>query len=401
MKDYYESLGDEVVILTPDFSHRAKALIPASERQEGVVYLPHRPYASNLSIDRLRGHWDFAGACRRCAEELKPQRIHCLLPANSLALQMDRYKKAHPDVQLIFDLNDLWPESLPVHGLQNSFLFYPWKHLRNGHIGNADLVISECQLFAGTLAEYGIPSSVVYWAGSQPEPELSQTWNSDCFEMVYLGSINNIIDIPLICRFIQEIRKTMPVCLHIIGQGENSERFSKEAADAGAEVMFHGVIYDPAKKQEIFSSCRFGLNLMKKDVCIGLSLKSMDYLAMGLPILNSLGADSKAMVEKEGIGLQCTWDNVSQAAARALAMSREENLAMRKRAARAYGARLTPHAFKRRMNEVLTGAGLLSAEEVQKAKTDLPDPAAERRSSGSTEGADHPEQQNDLNKELS
>ena len=81
------------------------------------------------------------------------------------------------------------------------------------------------------------------------------------------------------------------------------------AEAAGAKVTFHGKIYDAAEKQKIFDRCHFGLNIMKDSVCVGLTLKSMDYLAGGLPIINNIPGDTWVLVESQGIGINFANDS--------------------------------------------------------------------------------------------
>jgi glycosyltransferase involved in cell wall biosynthesis len=121
--------------------------------------------------------------------------------------------------------------------------------------------------------------------------------------LAYLGSINNIIDIPKIKEIIETISKIKPVTLHIIGDGESKQELIDEAKAGGATVEYHGKIYDPQKKQDVFDKCHFGLNIMKSSVCVGLTMKSIDYFQHGLPIINNIPADTAEIVEEYGVGV--------------------------------------------------------------------------------------------------
>ena len=50
--------------------------------------------------------------------------------------------------------------------------------------------------------------------------------------------------------------------------------------------------------------CHFGLNIMKSSVCVGLTMKSVDYFRFGLPIINNIPGDTRQLVEEKGIGVQ-------------------------------------------------------------------------------------------------
>jgi glycosyltransferase involved in cell wall biosynthesis len=137
-----------------------------------------------------------------------------------------------------------------------------------------------------------------------PQPQLAQ----DKLELCYLGAINNIISIPDICGLINQLTAKKPVTLHIIGKGERQEEFVEEAQKAGAEVIFYGAVYDEAKKLEIMNRCHLGLNIMKSSVCVGLTMKSVDYFRFGLPIINNIPADTRELVIQRNVGYQMDAD---------------------------------------------------------------------------------------------
>jgi len=47
---------------------------------------------------------------------------------------------------------------------------------------------------------------------------------------------------------------------------------------------------------------------MKDSVCVGLTMKSIDYFQHGLPIINNIPADTAAIVEKYGVGVNISKD---------------------------------------------------------------------------------------------
>ncbi|HEY8385669.1 MAG TPA: hypothetical protein VIK82_05540, partial [Porticoccaceae bacterium] len=159
--------------------------------------------------------------------------------------------------------------------------FSNWRDLRDHYLHAADVVVTECALYHQLLGERcGMERlHTLYLARDPgafcPEPALPEGRISLC----YLGSINNIIDIPRI----QEIIRTMgaPVELHIIGDGEQRQALIDGASEAGALVSYHGKVYDPAQKRRILDRCHFGLNIMKDSVFVGLTMKSMDYFEYG------------------------------------------------------------------------------------------------------------------------
>lgn len=354
LKAFYEAKGDEVLILTPDFSHRHKAPIEAEERQAGIEYLHHRPYRKNLSWQRLVGHAEFAQACRRYLETWKPDRIHALVPANTIAKEMDHYKKDHPDVQLYFDLIDLWPESLPVAHFEKTPPAWIWKHLRNAHLHAADHVFAECGLFARQIeSQTGIRPDVLYWTIADAKTRSTLNLPSDRLALCYLGSVNNIIDLDAIEDFLGRLSKKTPVDLHVIANGEKKAEMVERLSQV-VKVIDHGLVYDPQTKQDIFDSCHFGLNFMKPEVVIGLSMKSLDYLKAGLPVLNSLQGDLHDWIETSKCGINIDRNDLDSTVDQVLHAMGPENLAMRQNARALFEQTLSIQAFENHLNAILT-----------------------------------------------
>ena len=71
---------------------------------------------------------------------------------------------------------------------------------------------------------------------------------------------------------------------------------------------------------------------MKPNVCVGLTMKSVDYFRHDLPILNNIPADTAELVDREQVGLNVGEDT----AARVAAMTVEDCLRMRKNVRRVF-----------------------------------------------------------------
>ena len=305
--DCLRSRGYDTTYITSDFDHTHKEVFTCSV--EGCVQIPARPYRKNLSVDRILSHRNFARDVFRYLEGLpqQPGVLVVLMPPNFLAHYGAKYKKRHPEVKLIFEIFDLWPETFPGGKIKKLLapVFKVWAALRDRNLDKADFVVTECEMFRERLRLPEQTSKAV-WLCADPlsldktQPQLSD----DKLELCYLGAINNVISIPHICSLIRELTPKKPVVLHIIGKGERQEEFVAEATKAGAEVIFYGAVYDESKKLEIMNRCHFGLNIMKASVCVGLTMKSVDYFRFGLPIINNIPADTRQLVEQQGVGVQ-------------------------------------------------------------------------------------------------
>ena len=302
--DVFKENGDSVKVLTSNFRHFEK--VKRTENIEGFQFFDTEPYQKNLSYQRLHSHYKLSKDIFRSLEkEHHIDILWVLIPPNSFAKDAAQYKKGHTKVKLIFDLIDLWPETMPVGFVKKFFPFSVWKNLRNKNLNYADTVVTECNLYQETLKKilYGKNVQTLYLARPLVPYEPQLNLPQDRINLCYLGSINNIIDIDSIVKIVSELKKNKPVELHIVGDGEKKDHLIKAVKDNGGSVVFHGKIYDNVEKQRIFDSCHYGLNIMKKTVCVGLTMKSMDYMEYGLPMINNIHGDTWEFVERFGVGI--------------------------------------------------------------------------------------------------
>ena len=308
----------------------------------------------------MRSHAQFARDAFRLVEKLSPDFLYVMVPPNSVARQAAKYKKRHPNVKLVLDLYDLWPETFPNNRAKQllSLPFAIWRSVRDCGIPAADLIFTECELYQDRLKKQltGKKTEVLYLCRPQKTTDGNfAVPKKQGIQLCYLGSINNIIDISGIAALSREIVSVQPVTLHIIGDGESRDAFIDSMRAAGVQVEFHGKIFDPAKRQAIFDRCDFGINMMKDSVCVGLTMKSLDYFAGGLPILNTIEGDTYKIVEKYGIGVNVNRENLKETAGRVVQLTPEENFEMRKNALEVFDALFSEQVFKEKLENTLDG----------------------------------------------
>ena len=279
------------------------------------IYLDAGGYKKNISPARLWYHHRFADkAYKLLRKEIIEQTaawtktetglIYMLLPGNSLA-KVGAILKKELNCSLIFDIIDLWPESLPVGGVEKTYPIRYWKNLRDNHLKAADHIVTECALYGDLLRLNKENLSIMYWPKTE-EVRLSDDKAcipTETIRIAYLGSINNIIDIPLISEILSEVNKRKHVILEVIGNGEQEEAFTEALKNAGIEYHWHGAVFDEDKKQSILHGCEWGINIIKPGVKVGLTMKSVEYMANGLKLINNIPGDTWDIVEGEHIGV--------------------------------------------------------------------------------------------------
>lgn len=310
---YFVKNNCSVLWIESDFIHREK--IKGRNKTENHIYLDTVVYRKNVSIRRLYSQYDFAKKTEKILAKLEIDLLYVLLPANSLAPAAVRFKKKNPNLQLVFDIIDLWPESLPVNkNVQKAFPFQYWKKLRDNYIRQADLIVTECNLYKAILGLGAEEAVTLYWPKNEKANRSDFQADPEYIHMAYLGSINNIIDINAIVEILEEVNKQKRVKFHVIGSGEKEETFLQILEQKKIETKYYGSIYDESQKREILSRCSFGFNMMKSGICVGLTMKSIDYFCYGLPLINNIPGDTWEIVEKYGIGVNCSSNNYTECA---------------------------------------------------------------------------------------
>lgn len=364
--EFFLNRGDDVTWFFSDFDHRTKKTVERSQPHHVYVHL--EPFHRNMSIRRMHSIMRFSRGVERELDarmQAEPfDALWFLLPANSLAPVADRLHTRY-GVPVVFDLIDLWPESLPVKGLAKTLPARRWARLRDAHLDCASLITTECDRYRGIIGLPADRTRTLYWYKPRPDgdpgavglaPDAAWRKVADGaashdgaapLPVAYLGAVNNIIDIDLITRLLAAMDEIRPVHLHIVGAGESLERFVERARESVSRVTYHGAVYDEPRKDAILGGCAYGINIMKPTVKVGLSMKSIDYLYCGLPLLNAIGGDSARLVEDEGIGVNVDSLRVEETARHAVALAADPIASDRMhRAARAcYDAHFTEECF--------------------------------------------------------
>ena len=115
-------------------------------------------------------------------------------------------------MKLIVDIIDMWPESLPFSFSKEIFPLNIWRSVRSRNIGCCDVLVTECDLYQDALKkEYQGDIRTIYWSRDAKAVIHKNGLPDDYLSLVYIGSINHIIDVRRIADVISGI--TVPVKL--------------------------------------------------------------------------------------------------------------------------------------------------------------------------------------------
>lgn len=305
--EYFKQKGCKVYIVTSDFDHRTKNYFCVDNSDAIVIHTMN--YKRNMSLDRMLSHYLFAKAAYRKCVLLCPDVVYVLTPPNCLFYFFSRFKKnCHNKItKIYYDVWDLWPETIPLGKnlkLVLMPLFYLWKLIRNYSLSYNDNIFFECKYFLDYLKVQNnlCNCDVLYLKKDNKLDYLENLKISNTIDLLYLGSINNLLDIDFMLNILQVLKSKYDICLHIIGNGEKLDRFTDLLKKDSIKFIKHGMIFDEKEKLDIISNCHFALNIMKKSVFVGLTMKSLDYFYYGIPIINNIRGDSMDIIEKYNCG---------------------------------------------------------------------------------------------------
>ena len=90
---------------------------------------------------------------------------------------------------------------------------------------------------------------------------------------------------------------------------------------------------------------------------MGLTMKSIDYLSFGLPLINTIGGDTWDIIEKYGIGVNVDPDDTRAGAAAICRLADQDRQELAAAARSVFEGNFTERAFMRTMEESLEFLG--------------------------------------------
>lgn len=297
--------GYETKVLMSDFDHLTKSTIPSGRYPAYVELLSTRPYYKNVSIARILSHLGFAKAVEQRLSETAPDFIYFLLPPNTIPYVIGRYKRRHKECVVVADVMDLWPESFPVPGFNKSINVFAkaWRWLRSNGLRVADGVVMECGLYRSRLSKWLPEYQRVIYLPAKVFPTIeNKSETNDWLNIAYIGQVSKLIDIDKCLAILDILARRYKVIVHVIGTGANYQSFIERLQGTVQSVRPYGPIYDTEQVAKIFAPCQLGLNIMKDSVSVGLTMKSMTYIGLGLPMLNNIKGDTWQLIEQYKAG---------------------------------------------------------------------------------------------------
>ncbi|HOI84455.1 MAG TPA: hypothetical protein PLP48_00130 [Acholeplasmataceae bacterium] len=284
-----------------DFSHVYKKKINPNGNRKCIKTFSYR---KSISVRRFFSHYLFAQSINKILKSEEYDLLYIIVPPNSLLKPAINLKNKGKIKKVIIDVQDLWPESFPLKSRFFDFLFSILIRRRNAYLAKSDFIITECNLYKEHLNILNKVSTQTVYLAKNHDVKMLPKKIEDIrkINFIYLGSINNIIDIDLITNSISKINTVISCKLIIVGDGENRLKFIESLKSRNIEFDFIGYLFDKKKLDELFKKSHFGINMYKTHLKIGLTMKSVDYFYQSLPILNNIPGDTWSLIEHYDCG---------------------------------------------------------------------------------------------------
>lgn len=353
----YQSFKDkyDTKLVYSSYSHIHKEYVV----HENKDFIPVRciPYKKNLSLSRIFSYFDFAFKSRKIISRYNPSVLYVQVPPNSVAYFAVKQAKKR-NIPVIVDILDLWPESLPVGNAAKTIIGKTvgglWSYWRSYAIKNADIIMSESKYFLDQLNCDGGNTRVVHLTKVKNSGHLdNEAFTMDKIVIAFLGSINSISDFDGLIKLAGLLKeKGRQVELSIIGDGVNCNNLLHRLTEQRIPYVYHGKIFDDAKKHDILKTAWFGFNGYKSNTEVALSYKSIDYLSCGLPLISNVKGDTWDIVEKHKIGYNYTGQNMESIAGKINSLTYKDIADLKSSSYAVFTSYFSYEIFEKKMNEI-------------------------------------------------
>lgn len=321
LADLMSKQGYKITLFTSTFSHPLKKQLDFLDDLKNsfdfdVIFVSEPGYKSNISVKRIFSHFIFSKNLKKIIKNKgKPKLIYCAYPTMSAASSMAKYCKEN-NVPFVLDVQDTWPESISVAINIEKWYFklplYPITLWANKIYKSADLLFAVSDSYckrANVRGSNAIGYHSVYIGADLKVFNKSSNFKVDKPKgeiwLIYIGTLSHSYDIETTIRAMKELEYKEELKLFILGQGPDYNKLKELARNLDildVNVFFKGTLqYD--EMTSFLKSSDVAINAIKGSSKATFTNKLGDYLAAGLPILNSCSQQEIIdFIENENIG---------------------------------------------------------------------------------------------------
>ena len=334
LSDSLINMGHSVVLWTSEFAHWNKQDRKINKRTIDIApgftaeFLKASPYYKNRSFARLVHNKTIANSfCTRATNYMRlPDIIIAEIPCLELAEAASQFAKAN-NIPFVVDIQDIWPDVylfyLPnwLRSLGRLCLMSEYSRLKN-IIKNSTSVTAVSHTYlewatqkVGRSIEltdrvfelgYSLPNTSTNLEAVALQQSFLQDQNitSDMFVISFLGQFGHSYDLNTVIAAAALLQNDLSLPKHrfvLAGSGDSETQLRKQATNVRS-VIFTGWL-NHAASVALMMSTDIALAAYKGRALQSLPYKPFEYMAFGLPILNSLNGELSELIMRESIGM--------------------------------------------------------------------------------------------------
>ena len=307
--------GHNVTLWSSDFSHAKKAprALASGARWEGdgfrLVLVPTPPYPRNVCLRRILSHRAFARNLRTLAEleSQCPDLVVASMPPLASASALAAFCRAR-GIAFVVDVMDAWPENF--ERVVPRWTLAPLRARARRIYRSAQGVSAVAARYLDLVKSYGAQSPMhLAYHGIELSPSV---WEkqvrpvfTEPFRLVYVGTMGASYDLE---TAIDAVREMPDVELDLAGAGPKEAALHARASGC-MRIRFHGYLGE-GELQSLLAQADTGLVPMFDDSCVGVPYKLADYVAAGVPVVNTLHGETERLLAEHGAGVTCATGSV-------------------------------------------------------------------------------------------
>jgi glycosyltransferase involved in cell wall biosynthesis len=221
-------------------------------------------------------------------------------------------------IPFVFDIQDLWPDSLgAAHMVSSRFLLAPVALAMRFFYHQAARICVLSDGFKRVLCERGVPEekiAVVYnWADEsvffprEPDPELSARFQrSASVNLVYAGNMGRPQALDVVLDAARRLRAdSADICFHLMGRGTERVRLERAVHAQGLENVRFLASAPAAEAARVLASAdALFVHLAPQPLFeITIPSKIQSYMAMRRPLIAGVSGDAANLVRRAGCGI--------------------------------------------------------------------------------------------------
>lgn len=306
-----------VEIITSSFYHINKKQREAVTKHSYKISLIDEPgYEKNISLKRFYSHYVWGkNVGRYLAKRKKPDVVYCAIPSLTGPMLVAKYCEKK-DIKFIIDVQDLWPEAFQMIfniPIVSNLIYFPFKYMANSIYKRANQIVAVSQTYVDRALKVNKKCNKGYSIFLGTELKIFDenakkisflNKNKDEVWLAYCGTLGSSYDLTNVMKAIYKV-KIPNLYFIVIGNGPLMETFQLLAKKLEINVVFTGrLAYDDMCS--ILCKCDMTVNPIMPGAAQSIINKHGDYLASGLPIINTQeNKEIRELIEKYQCGINC------------------------------------------------------------------------------------------------